>query len=82
MNLKNLGFTSAMVRGVTRLDGARVKKQDWRPHVRTWRSFGSKCTVMKKVHVTLLGLFGAQGIVPPFPSLVAHLAMATICVSC
>jgi len=28
------------------------------------RSFGSKCAVLKKVHVTLLGLFGARGIAP------------------
>jgi len=34
------------------------------------RSFGSKCTVLKKVLVTLLGLFGAWRIVPPcLPSL-------------
>jgi len=26
-------------RGVTRLDGARGKKQVWRPHVRNWASF-------------------------------------------
>ena len=51
--------------GVTRLDGARGKKKVWRPHVRI-RSFWSKCTVLKKVLVTLLGLFGApRGIVPP-----------------
>jgi len=25
-----------VARGVTRLDGAREKKQVWRPHVRTW----------------------------------------------
>jgi len=29
------------------------------------RSFGSKCSVLKKVLVTLLGLIGARGIVPP-----------------
>jgi len=45
-----------ITRGVTRLDGARGKKQVWRPHVRTWRL---KHTVLKKVLVTLLGLFGA-----------------------
>jgi len=33
------------------------------------KSFGSKCTSSKKVLVTLLGLFSARGIVPPFPSL-------------
>jgi len=30
-------------------------------------SFWSKCTVLKKVLVVLLGLFGARGIVPPCP---------------
>ena len=30
----------------------------WRPHVRN-RVFGSKCTVLKKILVTLFGLFGA-----------------------
>jgi len=43
-------------RGTRRLDGARGKKQVWRTHVPN-RSFGSKCTVFKKVLVTLLGLF-------------------------
>jgi len=44
--------------GVTRLDGARGKKQVWRPRVRAWGLFGSKCrpTVLKEVFVTLLGL--------------------------
>jgi len=27
------------------------------------RSFGSKCTVLKKVFVTLLGLFGAPAVI-------------------
>ena len=45
-------------KGVTRLNSARGKKQVWRPHVRN-RSFGSKYTILKKVLVTLLGLFGA-----------------------
>jgi len=35
--------------------------------------FESKCTVLKKVLVTLLGLFGARGIAPPLPPLVAPL---------
>jgi len=30
--------------------------------------FGSKCTVLKKVLVTFLVLFGTLGIVPPLPS--------------
>jgi len=33
------------------------------------RFFGSKCTVLKEVLATLLGLFGARGIVCPFSSL-------------
>jgi len=37
------------------------------------RSFRSKCTILKKLLVTLLGLFGALGIVPPFPPLVTSL---------
>ena len=66
----------------TRLDGARDNKQVWSlaPPCSNLRSFGSKCTVLKKVLVILLGLFGAprndsappwwfgaRGIVPPFP---------------
>jgi len=49
--------------GATRLDGTRGKEQVWRPHIRN-RSFGSKCTVLKKVLVTLFGLLGARGIYP------------------
>jgi len=45
----------------------------WRPGQETslvpprqqLRSFGSKSTVLKKVLATMLGLFGARGIVPP-----------------
>ena len=42
-------------------------------------SFGSKCTVSTKVLVTLLGLFGARGIVPPryAPASSKHLSMIT-----
>ena len=53
--------------GVTRLYGARGKKQIRRPHSRSlaplWSnpsSFEGKFTVLKKVLVTLLGLFGAS----------------------
>jgi len=73
-------------RGVTRLDGARGKKQVWLPHVRIWVFFGSKFTVLKRVLVKSLGLFGApsshltppqwfgaRGIVPPLPPLVTPL---------
>jgi len=51
----------ATSRGVTRLDGARGKKQVWSPAppCSSLRSFGSKYSVFKKVLVTLLGLLGA-----------------------
>jgi len=48
-------------RCVTRLDGSRGKKQVWRPKCANLRSFGSKCTVLKKLHVTLLVLISAPG---------------------
>ena len=57
-------------RDVTRLDGARDSKQVLAPPCSNLRSFGS---ILKKVLVTLLGLFGApywfvaRGIVFPFP---------------
>jgi len=51
--------TRAVTRGVTRSDGARGKKQVWRPLCLNLRSFGSKFTVLKKVLATLLGLFVA-----------------------
>ena len=54
-------------RGVTRLYGARGKKQIWRPHGRSlaplWSnlsSFEGKFTVLKKVLETLPALFGAS----------------------
>ena len=34
--IPNLSKFSATTRGITRLDGARGKKQVWRPHVRAW----------------------------------------------
>jgi len=37
------------------------------------RSFGGKCTVLKKVLVTLLELFGAREIVPLLPPIVKPL---------
>ena len=51
-------------RGLTWSDGARYKKQVWRPHFQN-RSFGSKCTVWKEVLVTLLGRFGAPAVICP-----------------
>ena len=52
-------------RGVTGLDGARAKKASLAPPCSNLRSFGSKSTVLKKVLVTFLEVFGARGIVPP-----------------
>jgi len=43
-------------RGVTRLDGARGKKQVWHPHVRTWALSEANLLYWRKY---LLGLFGA-----------------------
>jgi len=44
--------------GVTRLDGAREKKQVWQPHVRTCGLSGAN-ELFKKELVILLGLFDA-----------------------
>jgi len=65
---------------LTSLDGARGKKQVWRPHVRTWGLPEANVLYWKNTLVTLLGLFepsrsdlvppqwfGAQGIVSPCP---------------
>ena len=49
-------------RGVTRLDGARGKKQVRRPLFSNPGSSGSKCAVLKNVRVTLLGFFGAKAV--------------------
>jgi len=40
--------STVLHRGVPRLDGARGKKQVWRPPCSNLRSFGSECTVLKK----------------------------------
>jgi len=56
-----------------------MQEADLAPLCSSLRSFGSKCTVLKKVFVTLLGLYGApilirrRGIVPPLPPLVTPL---------
>jgi len=52
------------IRGVPRSDGAWVKSKFGAPCSN--RSFGSKCSLLKKVLATLLGLFGARGIVLSF----------------
>jgi len=69
---------SFLPRGVTRLDGAQGKKQVWRPPCWNLRSYGSNVTVLNKVLVTLLGLFGASRsdsapgeLCPPCPPLSA-----------
>ena len=51
-----------MARDVTRLDGARGKKQVWRPHVRN-RSWGRKCTALKKALVTFLDFSAAPAVI-------------------
>ena len=79
-------------RDVTKLDGARDNKQVWSlaPLCSNLRSFGSKCAALKKVLVTLLGLFGAlrnnsrphgdsaPGKFPPLPSFITPLPHAFI----
>jgi len=62
-------------RGVARLDGARGKKQLWRPHVRTWALSGANLLHWRK-HLWYCWdfrrppqWFSAWGIVSPFPSL-------------
>jgi len=49
-----------LLRGVTRLDGAQGQQEASLapPCSKLW-TFGSKCTVLKKVLVTSLGFFGA-----------------------
>jgi len=49
-------------RGETRLDGAQDKKQVW-PPCSNLRFFESKCTVLTKALVTLLGHFGALTVI-------------------
>jgi len=57
---KTYKTSSARSRDVTRCGGARGKKQlSLAPPCSNLRSFGSKCTVLKKVLVTLLGLGSA-----------------------
>jgi len=56
---------SLQCRGVPKLDSAQGNKQVWHPMFQP-RSFGSKCTVLKKVLVAFLGLFGT------FPVILAH----------
>ena len=59
--------TDVAFRGATRLNAARGKKQVWRPMFEPLRSFASKCTALKKVLVTLLGLRGPREIVHLVP---------------
>jgi len=59
------------VRGVTRSDGARGKKQVWRPHVRNWDLSEANLLYWKKYlwHCWNFSAFPAvnrpRGIVPP-----------------
>ena len=66
-------------RGVTRLDGARGKKQVWRPHVTTWSLLQAKVLHWRKYlwhyfrgprsDLVPPSWFGARVIVPPLVSL-------------
>jgi len=66
-------------RDVTRLHGARDKKQVWRPHIWNWGVLEAYVLYWKEVLATLLGLFGTpivtrpRGITPPLPLLVTPL---------
>ena len=75
-----MDYIRGVARGVTRLDSARGKKQVSRPRVRTW-AISEANLLLKKVLMTLLGLFdahgsgsappqwfGARGIAPPLPT--------------
>jgi len=53
-------ITNSQVRGVTRLTWRLGQEGSLAPSCSNLRSFGSKCTVLQKVHVTLLGLNGAS----------------------
>ena len=57
---KHFCLVIGLLRGVTRLDGTRVKKQFWRPH----ELFRKQMYCIKKVLVTLLGLFGGPAVIP------------------
>jgi len=62
-------------RDLMRLDGTWCKKQVWHPPCSKqvlWEQTVFS-TVWKKVLVTLLGFFGAQGIVSPCPPLIMPL---------
>ena len=67
--------------GITRLDGARGKKQVWRPHVRTWDL--SEANELHCGTCDIVGTFGrrsqslgARGIVPPCSPVVTPLITA------
>jgi len=69
-----VAWFDAVSKGVTRLDSAEDKKQVWCPHVRTW-GLSEANLLSKKVLVTLLWPFGAQGITASFAPLVTPLAV-------
>ena len=61
-----------MCRGVTRLDGTWGKKQDWRPHVRTWGLSKTNVLFWKIAYDIVVTFsspqwFATRGIVPPCP---------------
>jgi len=59
---KSHGAGIEMTRIVTRLDGARCKKPDWRLHARP-EAFREQICCEEKVLVTLLGLFGTPAVI-------------------
>jgi len=57
---------SILTRSVTKLDGARDKKRVWLP-VFEPEVLRKQCTVLKKMLVTLLGLFSSPAVISCTP---------------
>ena len=82
----HLLISRSTFRGVTRLDGAREKKQVWRPLLET-EVFRKQLYYIEKVFVTLLGLFGTPVLIwsPLIDSAPAELRLpryASGCIYC
>jgi len=60
-------------RGVTRLDGARAKKQIWRPHVQTWDPSEANVLCWRKCMWHCWDFSAPGELRPPWPSLVTPL---------
>ena len=61
-------------RGVTRLDGARGKKQVWRPHVRNWASFWKQMHCTEESACDTAWIFRRAGNRAPLAPLVTPLS--------